>query len=104
MTQWSPNDFDRFRGWALTALYASMALLSTMLLYALYRLKHTFEELDIHIIATAISCAAAALFSALAALRYYRNIRGGTVPPLALKPFLFMALALAFAGRLFNGL
>jgi len=105
MTHWSSGDLDRFRGWTLTALYASMAFLSALLLYALYRLRGVFEQLDIQIIATAVSCAASVVFSGLAAVRYFQTIRAtGKAPRLALKPFLFMALALAFAGRLFNGL
>ncbi len=99
------NDYDRLRGWVLVSLYGSMAALCLMLIYALLMLQASFSEQQLEFYGTIAITAVAAIFNANAALSHYKLVKAGvTLPRLALKPFLFMAITLLFAGRLFGGL
>lgn len=101
-----PNQsLDRLRGWALTALYAAMALFSLMLLYAVYLLRAELEGDVIGFWGAVTSCVASALYCSGAAYRFFLEMKQTGKPPrLALLPFLFMTLALAIPGKLITGL
>ena len=104
MKQPSPNT-DRFRGWILVALYGSLTLLCFMLLYALFLLQDEFTDRAIEFYATGAATIIAAGFNARATTQHFKiTMAGQPLPRLALKPFLFMAIALLFAGRLFGGI
>ncbi|PCI63352.1 MAG: hypothetical protein COB37_05170 [Kordiimonadales bacterium] len=99
-----PTDIDRFRGWTLIALYAALTVFSLMLLYVLYLAQSELTASTLTIYGMGISCIASALFNAWTTVRHFNIIRSGTeLPRLALKPFLFMAIALTFAGQVFQG-
>jgi len=99
------NDFDRFRGWTLVALYGSMAVLCFMLLYALFITRAYFADRSLEYLATIAATLVAAGFNALTASRHYKLLQvRSAMPRLALKPFFFMAVTLLFAGRLFASL
>jgi len=99
------NDYERLRGWILITLYGSMALLSLMILYALFMLQASFAGQTIAFYMAVAAALASVLFNARASGVHFRIIREGLpLPRLALKPFLFMAILLLLAGRLFGGL
>ncbi|MBL4791067.1 MAG: hypothetical protein JKY60_19140 [Kordiimonadaceae bacterium] len=98
-----PTDIDRFRGWTLIALYAALTVFSLMLLYLLFLAQNELKTSALTVYGMGISCTTSALFNAWTAVRHFRIIRSGTdLPRLALKPFLFMAIALTFAGQVFQ--
>jgi len=100
----SPNS-DRFRGWILMALYGSLTILCFMLLYALFLLQGSFADRTTEFYATGVVTIIAAGFNARATTLHFKiTMAGQPLPRLALKPFLFMAIALLFAGRLFGGI
>jgi len=99
------NDYERLRSWTLISLYGSMSLLCLMLLYALAILQASFTDRAIEFYGTTAITVIAAIYNGNACWAYYKCTRAGKpLPRLALKPFLFMAITLLFAGRLLSGL
>jgi len=100
-----PNDYERLRGWILITLHGSMALLSFLILYALFLLRASFADQSIAFYMAVAAALASILFNAKASGVHFRIVKEGLpLPRLALKPFLFMAILLLLAGRLFGGL
>lgn len=99
------HEFDRFRGWVLIAFYGAMTVLSLMLLYALFMLKDSFQAQSMELYGTMLIAGVSSYFNGSATLLHYRLVRlQSALPRLMLKPFLFMALTLLFAGRLLGNL
>lgn len=99
------HKIDRFRGWVLIALYASLAVLCLLILYALFALQQSFADRSLEYYATLAITGIAAAFNAKATATHFGVVRSESpLPPLALKPFLAVAVTLLFAGRLFGGL
>jgi integrase/recombinase XerC len=97
------TDIDRFRGWSLTALYASMSVLSLLLVLAAFRLWPSVENGDTEILVMALAGAFTALWSGVTAIRFIRELRGHRpVPQLALLPFFGLAGTILAFSRVFN--
>ncbi len=104
MTLPTVHKIDRFRGWALTALYASITLLSAMLILAAYMIWPAFEGDSVLVLGTGMMGLATALFSSRATLVYLRAMRGHSgLPKLAYMPFIFMVMTMIAASQLFSG-
>jgi len=101
----SPQDFNLLRGWTLVALYGSLSILSLLLLYALYFSQSLFTEKMFQLYATGGITFISALYNASAATKFLKlTWAKKPMPRFALKPFLFMAVTLLFAGRLFGSI
>ena len=99
----TPMDIDRFRGWALIALYASMAVLSILLVVAIFLILSAGETHSLLAVASTATLAATAIFSLFACSRIYHALQAkGALPRLALLPFIFMALSIIELGELFG--
>ncbi|WP_417458801.1 hypothetical protein [Kordiimonas sp.] len=104
MTLPPEHKIDRFRGWALTALYGSITLLSAMLILAAYMVWPAFEGDSMLVLGTGLMGLATALFGLRVTLEYVRAMRGHSgLPKLALMPFIFMAMTMIAASQLFGG-
>lgn len=100
----TPNDIDRFRGWALAALYASMAVLCLMLGLAAFQVWPSIQDGATEVVALVGLGAATAVTSARACHQFVRILRAGERPPkFAMLPFAFMALTMLAASNLFTG-
>ncbi|NVJ98556.1 MAG: hypothetical protein HWE25_10415 [Alphaproteobacteria bacterium] len=98
------HDIDRFRGWALTALYGSMAILAVMLVFATYQFWASTGENSVGVFLLAGSGVAATLFSAITCTRFLGIMRNSDeTPRLALLPFFLMAVTLFLASQVFVG-
>lgn len=96
------HDIDRFRGWALTALYGSMAILAMMLLLATYQIWSASADNSILLFLMAAAGVASVVSSATTCTRFLHIMRASeSVPKLSLPPFLFLALTLFLASQLF---
>jgi len=98
----TPN-IDRFRGWALTALYGAMVLLCVMLVIANYMIYPSFEGDRLMVIGAGLLSLATALFSLRAALAFFMAMRQGSgTPRVAFLPFLFMTFTALAVGQIFQ--
>lgn len=99
----TPKEIDRFRGWALTALYASMAILGFLLVLAAYRLWPSVKNGTFEVITMGAAGAATVLLSSSTSLHYFKVLRSGARPPqLALVPFFCMAVTILAFSLIFN--
>ena len=97
------KNHNRFRGWTLTLLFSTLTVSCLLVIYALYLLRASFEENTLGFFVTLLAALMAILFNAKAAITHYKvTTSGQTLPRMPLKPFLFMALMLFVAGRLFG--
>lgn len=96
------KDIDRFRGWALMALYASMSVLGVMLVFAAYRLWPSMDDGSTYVFFLTACGAATVILSARTALDFYRKLRRGDRPKLVLLPFVLMVLTLFTASELIS--
>ena len=101
----TPEEIDRFRGWSLAALYASMPLLCLLLVLATFKIWPLVADSSLSVGLLVLSGAVTVVLSGRTAFTIVRALRaGGKAPQLALSPFLFMALTLYAASELFTGL
>ena len=99
----SKKHHTRFRGWTLTLLFSTLTVSCLLVIYALYLLRASFEEDTFGFYVTLLAALMASVFNARAAITHYKiTASGQTLPRMPLKPFLFMALMLFVAGRLFG--
>jgi hypothetical protein len=78
-----------------------MAILSTLLIYALLISSGELQESNIAYWASLTACGASAYFNVTASWRAFKCLREKLTFSTALMPFLFMALAMALVARLF---
>ena len=101
----SSQNHNRFRGWTLTLLFSTLAVSCLLILYALFLLRASFDENPLGFYATLLTALVAIFFNIRVAITHFKiTISEQLLPRLPLKPFLFMALTLFLAGRLFGGL
>ena len=95
---------DRFRGWALTALYGAMTLLSLMLVVANYLIYPSYKGDSLLVIGTGLLALATVLFSLRAALSFLGAMRATAEgsPRVAFMPFLFMTLTVLAESQIFG--
>lgn len=99
----TPKEIDRFRGWSLTALYASMAILGLLLVFAAYRLWPSVENGAFELITMGAAGAATVLLSSSTSVHYFKTLRSGARPPqLALLPFFCLAVTILAFSLIFN--
>lgn len=99
----TPKEIDRFRGWALTALYASMAVLGLLLVMAAYRLWPSVKDGTFEVITMGGAGIATVLLSSSTSIRYFRILHAGERPPqLALLPFFCLAVTILAFSMVFN--
>ncbi|SDE05809.1 MULTISPECIES: hypothetical protein [Kordiimonas] len=96
------KDIDRFRGWALMALYASMAILGAMLVLAAFRLWPSMNDGATYMFILTACGAATIILSTRSSLDFYRKLRRGERPKLALLPFVLMVLTLFAASEMIS--
>ena len=100
-----PKDIERFRGWSLAALYASMSVLSLLLILAAFQLWSIVSDDSINSALLVLGGVLTAAISVRTSLHYVRSLRAADrVPQIALMPFLFMAITLFAASNLFTNL
>jgi len=94
---------DRFRGWALTALYGAMTLLSLLLVVANYMIYPSFKGDGVLVIGTGLLALATVLFSLRAAISFLGAMRSQeSAPKVAFLPFLFMTLTVLAESEIFS--
>ncbi len=94
---------DRFRGWALTALYGAMTLLSLLLVVANYLIYPSYKGDSLLVIGTGLLALAAALFSLRAMLSFLGFMRSHEGSPrVAFLPFVFMTLTVLAESQIFK--
>ena len=108
--QESPNKFEkieRFRGWALTALYFALALWAIVFCLATYHFwPHLIEQSGGNLVqpgGLAVLSAGSFLLSARAGHRFFGHMRARLrLPRVDLLPFLAVAATIVVAGRAFG--
>lgn len=97
---------DRFRGWALTALYGAMTLLSLLLVVANYMIYPSYKGDGVLVIGTGLLALATVLFSLRATLSFLGAMRqsNDTTPKVAFLPFLFMTLTVLAESQIFSSI
>jgi len=88
------KDIDRFRGWALMALYVSMSVLGVMLVVVALRFWPALEDKENLVFVLSACGAATAVLSARTALQFFRTLRQGGRPKMEFLPFILMGLTL----------
>jgi len=89
----------------LTILFGSLSVSCGLILYALILLHASFDANQFGFYLTLLVALVAAASNIKAAVAHFKMTGGGeTLPRIPLRPFLFVALTLFLAGRLFDGL
>ena len=100
----TPN-IDRFRGWALTALYGSMVLFSLLLLVATYLIYPSYQGDSMLVLGTGLLGLATAIFSLRSMLAFISALRARDGDPgVAFLPFVFMTLTVLASSQIFSTL
>ncbi|WP_262690782.1 hypothetical protein [Kordiimonas aestuarii] len=100
----TPN-IDRFRGWALTALYGAMTLFSLMLVLAAYLIYPSYQGDAVMVMGTGLISLATAIFSLRATLAFISAMRSNAGDPgVAFMPFIFMTLTILASSQVFGGM
>lgn len=97
------NKIDRFRGWILMALYACMAILCLMLMLAAFQFWPSLEDGSATVFLLAAAAAITAILSVRTSFCFYKALKAGERPKLAMVPFFLMAVTLFTASKLFAG-
>ncbi|TNE62413.1 MAG: hypothetical protein EP335_12540 [Alphaproteobacteria bacterium] len=100
-----PNQIDRFRGWSLAALYAALAVLAALLVFAAYRIWPATGHAELAVFAVALTGSVTVVTGLRTAWQFAKILRANVgVPRLALTPFLFITLTLVSTSYLFSHL
>ncbi|WP_417450909.1 hypothetical protein [Kordiimonas sp.] len=100
----TPN-IDRFRGWALTALYGSMTLFSLLLVATTYMIYPSYQGDSMMVLGTGLLGLATAIFSLRSMLAFVSALRARDGDPgVAFMPFVFMTLTVLAASQVFGSM